>query len=285
MTERLPERITTMADVRAWDTAAERFETPCGAGSLVWRKWGSGPPVVFCHGGSGSWTHWCRTIPVQSKTHTVYAVDLPGLGDSAMPCDASHPAGSAEALNLGIRTLIPREQRPRIVAFSFGCHISTLALGGLGDYIRDFLIIGTSALGFIDRPVMNFPKERPGMTEDERRAVHRGVLEMLMFHRPERIDDFAIDLQAENVSKARFRSRIHANTDNVKRGLKRVRIPVRTIWGEHDVVGYPNLPAVIEVLSEHHPELRAKIIPDAGHWVMFEQADAFNIALSEMLRD
>jgi len=82
MTERLPDRIETIDHVRAWDAAAERFETPCGAGYLVWRKWGSGPTVIFCHGGSGSWTHWCRTIPVVSKTHTVYAVDLPGLGPS-----------------------------------------------------------------------------------------------------------------------------------------------------------------------------------------------------------
>ena len=133
MTERLPDRIETIDHVRAWDAAAERFETPCGAGYLVWRKWGSGPTVIFCHGGSGSWTHWCRTIPVVSKTHTVYAVDLPGLGDSALPCDPSHPAGSAEALNQGIRRLIPREENPRIVAFSFGCHISTLALAGLGQ--------------------------------------------------------------------------------------------------------------------------------------------------------
>ncbi len=50
-------------------------------------------------------------------------------------------------------------------------------------------------------------------------------------------------------------------------------------------IAYPNLPAVLEVLAEHHPELQAKIIPDAGHWVMFEQADAFNAALTEMLRD
>ena len=91
--------------------------------------------------------------------------------------------------------LIPREEnRVRIVAFSFGCHVSSLALAGLGDYIRDFLIIGTSALGRTDRPVMDFPKERTGMTEDERNAVHRGVLEMLMFPDPEHIDDLAIAL-------------------------------------------------------------------------------------------
>ena len=31
---------------------AVRAETPCGAGSLVWRAWGRGRPLVLLHGGS-----------------------------------------------------------------------------------------------------------------------------------------------------------------------------------------------------------------------------------------
>src|SRR3990172_888777 len=43
--------------------AARRIETPWGAGTMVWRVWGSGEPLVLFHGGSGSWTHWIRNIP------------------------------------------------------------------------------------------------------------------------------------------------------------------------------------------------------------------------------
>ncbi len=284
MLHQLPTKIETIGEVRAWDQAAKRHETPCGAGSMVWRKWGDGPPLILCHGGSGSWTHWCRTIPVLSQTHTVWACDLPGLGDSASPADLSHPAGAAEALNIAIRMLIPREQRPRIVAFSFGCHVSALALLALGDYIRDFLIIGTAALG-TERPPMGLPKERSTMTPDERNEIHRELLAMLMFHRAERIDDLAIELQAENVTKARFRSRVHASTNTVRRCLKQIPIRLRTIWGAHDVIAFPDVTTVLGILGEHHPELEAEIIPDAGHWVMFEQADAFNQALARMLAD
>lgn len=285
MLDHLPRKISTMDDVRAWDAAAERHETPCGAGAMVWRKWGAGPPVIMCHGGSGSWTHWCRTIPVQSQTHTLWVPDLPGLGDSAAPADLSHPAGCAEALNIGIRQLIPRAARPRIVAFSFGCHVSSLAMYALGDYIRDFLIIGTSALGRTDRPFMEFPKERSTMNDDERLDVHRQVLELLMFHRRERIDELAIALQAENVRKARFRSRIHSRTDNVRQAVAKMKVPLRSIWGANDVVGYPDIETVLGILGEHHPELEATVIPDAGHWVMYEKADEFNQALAAMLKD
>ena len=60
-------------------------------------------------------------------------------------------------------------------------------------------------------------------------------------------------------------------------------MPLRTIWGRNDVVAYPDVEAAIAVLALHHPEIVHRIIEDAGHWVMYEQADAFNAALLEML--
>ena len=51
-------------EIRDVESRAQQFETPCGAGSLVWHKWGEGPPLLMLHGGSGSWFHWLRQIPV-----------------------------------------------------------------------------------------------------------------------------------------------------------------------------------------------------------------------------
>ena len=47
----------TKALVEGIAAEAERFETPCGEGCLVWRSWGEGSPLVLLHGGYGSWTH------------------------------------------------------------------------------------------------------------------------------------------------------------------------------------------------------------------------------------
>ena len=46
---------------------------------------GSGPPVVFIHGLSGSWQNWLEQMPVFARDHRVIAFDLPGFGASAMP--------------------------------------------------------------------------------------------------------------------------------------------------------------------------------------------------------
>ncbi|HXA97799.1 MAG TPA: alpha/beta hydrolase, partial [Candidatus Dormibacteraeota bacterium] len=44
------------------DSLATRTVAPVGDGSMVWRSWGAGPPLVLLHGASGSWTHWIRNV-------------------------------------------------------------------------------------------------------------------------------------------------------------------------------------------------------------------------------
>lgn len=262
---------------------AEITQTPCGDGSLVWRRWGRGRPVVLAHGGSGSWTHWIKTIPALKQHYEVWAVDLPGLGDSDMTRPPHTPQSSGEALALGIRTLIPRERRAHLVAFSFGAHVSTHAMVHLQDWMADFTITGCAALGLQQGPGIEFPKERQGMTEEESMGVHRSLLEILMFKENSRIDPLAVYLQANNVRRARFRSRPFARTDEIRRTLPEVVVPVNAVWGGEDQTAWPSVEARYGVLREGHPELVTRTVPDAGHWVMYEQPAAYNAALIEVL--
>lgn len=268
-----------MAD---FDRDADKFHTPCGDGHLVWRKWGAGEPVILCHGGSGSWTHWIRTIPALSRRCEVWVPDLPGLGDSAMPPKPWTPATCAQVLSTGIEQLIPPNRRPHLVGFSFGAHVGTLAAAELGNRLADLTIVASAALGLPWRK-LELPKERFGMTAVERHSVHRRTLEVLMFADPARIDDLAVELQAANIAKARFRSREFAASDEIRTTLARVPVPLKAIWGERDPLAQPSVEACFDVLRLHHPELVTRTIPGAGHWVMYEAADAFNAALLDVL--
>ena len=120
---------------------------------------------MLAHGGSGSWTHWIKTIPVLKQHYEVWAVDLPGLGDSAMPHHPHTPESCGKAVALGIKTLIPRERQAHVVAFSFGSHVCTYALLELQEWVADFTISGCAALGMPQGPGIEFPRERSTMTE------------------------------------------------------------------------------------------------------------------------
>lgn len=268
----------------ALEARAQVLTTPCGGGDLVWRRWGRGPEtVVLFHGGSGSWRHWVKTIPALAARCEVVVADLPGLGDSAMPPDPAGPRTSAAVLAAGLRALVGEERRPHLVGFSYGAHTATLTAALLGPFLADLTIVGCSALGLPPWPMEEFPKEKPHMNEAERRAVHRRTLEILMFADPAAIDERAVDIQATNVAKTRLRTRPFAATDDIATTLVDVKVPVKSIWGARDIIAHPSLEAVRAILSRHHPELDFRVIPKAGHWVMYEAGEAFATELIDIL--
>lgn len=275
---------TLAAAVSALNAVARKRTTPCGGGVMVWRVWGAGEPAVLLHGGYGSWTHWIRIIPELSQHYELWVPDMPGLGSSSMPPEPRTPPGIAQVVAAGLVEAFPPGAGVRLVGFSFGGHIATLAAAQVGDRLRSLTLIGVAALGLKTEPREPFAKERAGMSWEERAQVHRRNLEILMFAQPANIDPMAVYLQVENVRRARFHSRAFAGTDAIARALPQVAVPLKTVWGTRDVIARPSLQARLDVLRRHHPELEARLIEGAGHWVMYEAAEAFSAALIELLR-
>ncbi len=100
-----------MRELDALEAGATRLETPCGDGTLVWRRWNAGGrhPLVLLHGGSGNWLHWVRQIPVFAARRTVLAADLPGLGESADPPGPERPGHRGQSLAEGAAQMAARE--------------------------------------------------------------------------------------------------------------------------------------------------------------------------------
>ena len=249
---------------------------------MVWRVWGAGEPLLLFHGGSGSWTHWIRTIPELSKHYELWVADIPGLGDSTMPPKPWVPASIAEVVVAGIDRLFAGDVRLRMAGFSFGGQVAGLSAALLGDRVRTLTLIGVAALGLRADPRETFAKLRPGMSPAEIAAVYRQNLAVLMFADPANIDALSVHLQGENVKRARFRSRPFAPTDNLARALEKVTARLSTIWGTRDIIARPSIEARLEILRRHHPELEVRLIEGAGHWVMYEAAARFNAAFLEL---
>jgi len=280
----LTTEIDPAAAVDALARSARKMRTRCGDGSMVWRVWGAGEPLVLFHGGSGSWTHWIRNIPVLSQRYELWVADIPGLGDSAMPPKPWTPDSIADVVVAGFDELFAANAQLRMAGFSFGGHVAGLAAARLKERVRTLTLIGVAALGLRADPREPFAKVRTGMSDAEIAAVYRQNLEVLMFADPRNIDALAVHLQAENIRRARFRSRPFAATDALARALADVTAPLQTIWGTRDIIARPSLAQRLDILRRHHPELEVRLIEGAGHWVAYEAADLFNEALLGLLR-
>jgi pimeloyl-ACP methyl ester carboxylesterase len=264
-------------------TAARRRETPCGDGRMVWHEWNpaGGAPAVLLHGGNGSWRHWARLIPRLARTHRVIAADLPGLGESALPEGVDDPAGVAAIVAKGLRLLEPDTARLDLVGFSYGAMVGGIMAATLPAPPRSLAILGAGALGVARTPTpLQKIRDKAG---EARVAAHRANLASLMIHDPARIDALALEMQEWHTVHARFRSRGFATATLLRDALARTAMPLLAAWGEHDQIAVPHLDRRITAVREVRPDARIEVIPDAGHWVMYEAAEAVGALLEDWL--
>ncbi|MCW5648892.1 MAG: alpha/beta fold hydrolase [Ramlibacter sp.] len=266
-------------DIRRVLAGAIRLTTPCGAGELVWHSWGEGEPLVLLHGGSGSWTHWIRNVePLAASGRRVLVPDLPGFGDSAQPPEGSDADALPEPLEAGLAQLIGRAACD-IAGFSFGGMTAGLMLARYPARARRLVVIGAPGLGLASRRMVALTPWRHIEDEAERDAIHRSNLAALMLFRPEAIDQLALEVHKANVVRDRMKGRSLAFTDALVRALASVRCPVWAIYGAEDAL-YQGRMAEVEPALRAAPDFRGPtLLPEAGHWVQFEQPGAFDTAL------
>jgi pimeloyl-ACP methyl ester carboxylesterase len=181
----------TKALVEGIDAEAQRIETPCGDGTMAWRVWGGGPPLVLLHGGYGSWMHWIRNVLPLSRRFTVIAPDLPGLGESATPPEPWSAGGLAAIVVAGLDIVLPKGVAPHLAGFSFGGVIGGSVAVQLGDRLRGFTVVGSNGLG-LERSPTPLERVKPDAGEEEEFATHRYNLNQLMIHDPNKIDELAL---------------------------------------------------------------------------------------------
>ena len=271
----------TVVFVEGVAAEAQRIETPCGAGTMVWRVWGSGPPLILLHGGYGSWTHWIGNVLVLARRFTVIAPDLPGLGESSTPPEPHTAEGLAGIIVEGLDIVLSKDAAPHIAGFSFGGVLGGHVAAQLGDRLRALTLVGSNGLGLVRQPTA-LQRVPAGVSAEEALAVHRHNLGALMIADPAKIDELAVYIQSQNAPRGRVRSRRFSRADTLARALPLVKARLDGIWGARDATAYPHLDERARVLRSFQPAARFEVIAGAGHWVQYEAAERFNPLLAEI---
>ncbi|MBT5300292.1 MAG: alpha/beta hydrolase [Rhodospirillaceae bacterium] len=280
---------TVVADITA---RATRLETPCGDGTMVWHRWDGPidgptdkPPTVLLHGGWGSWTHWIKTVPLLATERTVYAADMPGMGDAA---DAPEPHG-AEGISTivadGINEILPDGTPYHAVGFSFGGVMGTWAAARHGKRCVGLTLVG--AAGFLDLHFIVEGIRVPELTlpDADIDAIHTENLKRLMLVDHNLIDPLALHTHRQNIARGRVRTRRISLSNALVEALPRVVSPMGGIWGALDATGggVADIEKRRDILRELDPDAPFDIVEGAGHWIMYEAPELFVETLSRHL--
>ncbi|MEU2253607.1 alpha/beta fold hydrolase [Nocardia xishanensis] len=135
---------------------------------------GSGTPVVLIHGWPQTWYGWWPIMPALAEHHTVYAVDLPGLGDST-----GSPTGYDKAtLARYVHTLVADRlgvRDARVIGHDFGAAVAF-------QYAAQFPA-DTARLGYLDLPL-------PGPAIDA--PTYRSLSWHIAFHTQRRVPETVV---------------------------------------------------------------------------------------------
>ena len=241
------------------------------------KRAGAGHPLLLFHGGMGSWTHWVRNIDVLAKHFEVRAIDAPSYGDSEQVDYGLTPREYLQVAVASVGRVVQDDASFSIAGFSFGAAVGSAVAAHFGPRVRAVTVIGPGGFSIKGRPRLDFT--RYGDVKDDpaayREALRRNLL-LLMLKHPESIDDQVLDWQEANVSRARFNSRNVSGQPILAENLGRAGCPVQLIYGKDDPTAFPSIEVRAGILREKVPGLKLEVLPNTGHWSMFEAADAVN---------
>ncbi|MGF0116823.1 alpha/beta fold hydrolase [Promicromonospora sp. Marseille-Q5078] len=259
---------------------------------VAWTAFGSGPPLVFCHGtpwSSWLWEPYARALAAE---FTVHLWDMPGYGASSK--DPAH------AVDLGVQgelfaALLEHwgpaweEVAPHVVAHDYGGAVSLRAALLHGARYASLCLVDVVALRPWGSPYFALVREHADVFASTPAAVHRGALEAYVrtaAHRPlsdAHLDALVAPWTGEPGQGAFYRQVAQADeryTAELEPLLGALDVPTRVLWGEEDTWIPANRASR---LAAALPRAEARLLPGAGHLVQLDAPVALAVELHRWL--
>lgn len=247
------------------------IETP--AGRMRYARRGEGErSVILIHGFGGDLDNWLFNIDALAEAGAVYALDLPGHGQSEKQVREASLKGLSDAV-VGFMDALAID-RAHLVGHSMGGAVSAQTALDHPDRVASITLIGSAGLG----EEINSGYTDGFVSAASRREL-KPVLERL-FHDPsavtrQLIDDLLKYKRLDGVSHALaalsgtlFPGGRQSNV--LAEALKQAKVPALVVWGESDQI----IPAAhAGALGER---AKAEVIAQAGHMVQMEKAHRVN---------
>jgi pimeloyl-ACP methyl ester carboxylesterase len=257
---------------------------------------GSGPPIVFIHGLSGSWQNWLEQLPVFAREHRVITFDLPGFGASEMPAQKITISGYGrfvdallDELEVGSAAIVGNSMGGFIgmeLAIRFPERAERLVLvsaAGLSiEYLRNERAL--AVLGTLENRLAAYSGWLASRSDAlARRPGARRLIFGIVAHRPDRLPGPLVAEQVRGSGKPGFLPALDALTDYpIRDRLGEIACPTLIVWGSEDKL----VPARdADEFARLILNSRKVVWPETGHVAMLERPAAFNALLEAFLAE
>ena len=255
--------------------------------TVCWRIWGKGQPIIFLHGGYGSWRHWIKQVTYLSKDYQILVPDMPGFGESSDLKSDHTPENISLNLYQTFRKLnITDLDNINLVGFSFGGLISghlSYQFLKKGIELKNLILVGPGGTGARRGPMREMVRRTPKMSFEEILRAHFENLKILMINNPKNIDLLSLYIQLENTNNHRLKSRPISATNTLIKILEKQNIIPYLIFGEKDATVGPYLEERVSIFRAACKDIRIHVEISAGHWIMYEKPDNFNKLIKEII--
>jgi pimeloyl-ACP methyl ester carboxylesterase len=261
----------------------EKLTAEIAGDRISYFRAGAGPPLLLLHGLLGGSFCWRRNMEALSQCHTVFAVDMPGHGESDAPChlDCSMPAQAGRVSALLERLKL---EAVDVVGCSWGGAIAML-LAAQSAKVRSLVLaapvnpwsnFGTGRIRFligrlgsaflrtvwpVSGPLYRIALARmygdPRWLTPETVEGYRSIV-----MRPGRVNNILNTLCSWEKDVNALRAEI-----------PKIKARSLLIWGTRD--GAVDVRSA-EVLKQALPQCQLKIIEGAGHLPFEETPEEFN---------
>ena len=255
--------------------------------TVCWRIWGKGQPIIFLHGGYGSWRHWIKQVIYLAKDYQILVPDMPGFGESSDLKSDHTPENISLNLYQTFRKLnITDLDNINLVGFSFGGLISghlSYQFLKKGIELKNLILVGPGGTGARRGPMREMIRRTPKMSFEEILRAHYENLKILMINNPKNIDLLSLYIQLENTNNHRLKSRPISATNTLIKILEKQNIIPYLIFGEKDATVGPYLEERVSIFRAACKDIRIHVEISAGHWIMYEKPDNFNKLIKEII--
>jgi pimeloyl-ACP methyl ester carboxylesterase len=241
--------------------------------SVRYQVGGHGPHVLLLHGWGGRIESFIPLSNDLMRSHTVYAIDLPGFGDSTLP---PVPWGSAEYAQLTL-AVMDRLQlaKPHIIAHSFGGQVVIHLAAAHPERLGKLILVGSAGIR-APRTVKAHLKRLISRTGGWASTYGGSVGKRLR-------DALYRRIQSQDYANAGPLRPILVKVVNEDlRGLlPHIKSPTLLVWGEQD----REVPlAAAQVMARLIPGAQLVVLENAGHFPYLDQFDRFRLVVGRFLR-